>query len=88
MTVRSLLKCRAFVVLKPLKGCIGTRKGRLVELDPRGRHNLARVMLHELIHVRYPNMGEDRVLYWEARLWEGITHRQALALYERVFGGC
>lgn len=92
MTIEQLLKVKVFVRmadLKTTKNCIGyCRPDGEIILDPRGRHNLARVLLHELIHERYPKMTEEKVLYWEAKLWSTITYKQAMTLNQILFGGC
>ena len=91
MTIKQLLNVPAMCLFKPLReqACIGYSQTTKKEiyLDPRGRHNLARVYLHELIHCRYPKMSEERVLYWEAKLWENVTYKEACQLYQRLLTG-
>lgn len=90
LTVGDLLKVRFRKLLfaqlgRESGGSLGVSQQGLIVLDPRSRTSLARVMLHELIHVKRPMWSETRTLKEERRLWELATWREKAELY-RLLG--
>ena len=55
-----------------------------VSLDPTSRYSLAKVFLHELIHLLHKDWSERRVLWWETHLWKSLTPEQVEALYHKM----
>jgi hypothetical protein len=61
----------------------GQAQGRTVWLDPR-MPNVAKVLLHELIHVRHPSWPEDRVAAAEEYRWQHMGWKQKAKLYQML----
>lgn len=61
----------------------GQARGRTVWIDPRGK-NVARTLLHELIHVQHPSWTEQRVTAEEARRWDRMTWRAKARLFQML----
>lgn len=82
-----LLKVKCFVIFKPLHRCCGQciYSSHEVRIDYKTKHNIAKVFLHELIHLARKNWKEPRVLYWEHRLWKTLTHEQVECLYQKLY---
>ena len=59
----------------------GETSGRTIWIDPRVPLP-AKVLLHELIHVRHPGWPEDRVLAAEEVRWSRMTWREKAELYK------
>jgi len=86
LTVAQLLKTkvRKIILCKLNFPYQGTAMQGVVVLDPTERTPLARVLLHELIHVQRPMFSEARTLKEERRLWRNATWREKAELY-RMF---
>lgn len=53
----------------------GTACGRVITLDPR-LPDVARTLVHELIHVQHPSWPEDRVEAAEEMRWQRMGWRE------------
>ena len=61
----------------------GQTCGRTVWLDPR-LPNVAKTLLHELIHVRHPSWSEDRVAAAEEFRWVRMGWKAKARLYQML----
>lgn len=62
---------------------LGKAHGRTIHLDPRCR-DIARTLLHELLHVRHPSWSEAAVRVEEKRRWDRMTWREKARLYQML----
>ena len=59
----------------------GSMSGRTIRLDPRSL-NVARVLLHELVHAQHPGWTERRVERSESSRWLKMSWKQKARLYQ------
>lgn len=65
---------------------LGESEGRTIRIDPRGK-DLVRVLLHELLHVRYPKWSERRVRSEESQRWKRMTWKAKARLLKLLATG-
>jgi len=90
LTVADLLKVKIRRLLfAPLgrEQAVGTAQQGLIVVDPRTRIPLARVLLHELIHVKRPFYSEPKTLREERRLWNLATWQEKAELFKLLGKG-
>ena len=61
----------------------GESRGRTIWLDPR-LPNVAKTLLHELLHVWHPGWNEDRVRAAEEDRWARMSWREKAGLYRML----
>lgn len=73
------------IVLAPLgrQNHRGESLGRTIWLDPRWP-DVARTLLHELLHIWHPSWSETRVLREERRRWRRMSWKQKAKLYQML----
>jgi hypothetical protein len=90
LTVAGLLKVRFRKLLFAPLGrevALGTAQQGLLVVDPRPRTPLARVLMHELIHVVRPLWSEGKTLREERRLWRVATWQEKAQLFKLLGKG-
>lgn len=60
---------------------VGMAQQRTIWIDPRTSYP-ARVLDHELLHLKHPTWTEAQVLREEARRWKKFTWQQKAKLYQ------
>ena len=61
----------------------GDANGRTIRIDPR-LPNVAKTLLHELIHIRHPGWPEERVEAAEEIRWQRMGWREKARLYQML----
>lgn len=87
LTIADLLKVKVRIFFAPLgrEMAVGQAQAGVLLVDPRPRIPGAKILLHELIHVKRPLWREWRVLQEESRLWNNATWQEKAELY-RLLG--
>jgi hypothetical protein len=85
--LKELLATKCWVRFAPLIRCSGKCRyaDNKVTIDLRRKHNVAKVFLHELIHIRHQDWLESRVLWWEHWLWKTLSHEEVEMLYRKMY---
>jgi hypothetical protein len=70
------------------KGLYGycDKRERVIGVDPRSAYP-ARVLLHELLHLRNPSWSESKVYKETNRLWAQLTWKEKGRLYQALGKG-
>lgn len=63
---------------------VGMQLKRTIRVDPRYCGNLARVILHELIHLHHQRWSETRVRREESRRWRRLTWQDKARLFQML----
>jgi len=85
--LEKLLKQRVKIVFCHLRSCLGESDSppKTVWIDLRKNTNPARVFMHELFHLYYPEMSEKEVRAREWRLWKRTTAYERWLIGRRLF---
>lgn len=67
-----------------LKGCSGEYRNGVASIDLTKDVNPASTAIHEAIHHIYPKMLERDVLYWEKKIWRGLSTDEKITVYKQL----
>lgn len=72
------------ITFKQLQGAAGEYCNGVARIDLSKDVNPGSTAIHEAIHHLYPKMLERDVLYWERKIWRGISAKDKIAVYKQL----
>jgi hypothetical protein len=70
------------IILKKIRGTRGQTDHKIIWLNP--QENILPTLIHECLHILYPNWNESKVYKYEAQIFNQLTPRQIKKLLLRV----